>query len=118
MGKAIGNSFLYFIHVTTFSYGASLVEKGEMDFAQVFQVFIVINFASMSIGRSTSMLPDYNAAKAAAQRILNICERKSAIDPYDESGIKLVRIPRFSPQQREEHFVSGELLGQDRVQQC
>ena len=69
-----------------------------MEFAQVFQVFIVINFASMSIGRSTSMMPDYNAAKAAARRILTVCERKSVIDPHDERGIKLVRIHRLSEQ--------------------
>ena len=92
LGKAIANSFLYFIHVTAFSYGASLVESGEMEFGDVFQVFIVINFASMSIGRSTSSMPDYNVAKAAARRILALCERRSTIDPYDDSGIKLVSI--------------------------
>ncbi len=92
MGKAIANSFLYFIHVTTFSYGASLVESGDLDFAQVFQVFIVINFASMSIGRSTSSMPDYSAAKAAAQRILTFRNQASTIDPYNEEGLKSVCI--------------------------
>ena len=86
LGKAIANSFLYFIHVTTFSYGASLVESGELDFAQVFRVFIVINFASMSIGRSTSSMPDYSAAKAAARRILTFGV------PYNEQGSKLVNL--------------------------
>ncbi len=90
MGKAIANSFLYFIHVTAFSYGASLVESGDMGFAEVFRVFIVINFASMSIGRSTSSMPDYNVAKAAAQRILTFRDQISTIDPYNESGSKLV----------------------------
>ncbi|CAF3318570.1 unnamed protein product [Rotaria sp. Silwood2] len=89
LGKAIANSFLYFIHVTTFSYGASLVETGEMGFAEVFRVFIVINFASMSIGRSTSVMADYNTAKAAARRILTLHNRQSEIDPYNESGLKL-----------------------------
>ncbi len=90
MGKAIANSFLYFIHVTAFSYGASLVESGQMDFAQVFRVFIVINFASMSIGRSTSSMPDYNTAKASAQRILIFRDQISTIDPYNEEGLKPV----------------------------
>lgn len=92
MGKAIANSFLYFIHVTTFSYGASLVESGELDFAQVFRVFIVINFASMSIGRSTSSMPDYSAAKAAARRILTFRNQISTIDPCSEQGAKLVNV--------------------------
>ncbi|CAF3338444.1 unnamed protein product [Rotaria socialis] len=89
LGKAIANSFLYFIQVTTFSYGASLIENGEMDFSQVFRVYIVINFASMSIGRSTSAMPDYNIAKTAAERILALHNRQSAIDPYNEDGLKL-----------------------------
>ena len=91
LGKGIANSFLYFIHVTTFSYGATLVESGALSFDQVYRVFIVINFASMSIGRSTSSLTDYNAAKAAALRILALRDQKSTIDPYDETGLKLVR---------------------------
>jgi hypothetical protein len=90
LGKAIANSFLYFIHVTAFSYGASLVENNQMDFDQVFRVFIIINFASMSIGRSTSSMPDYNVAKTAAQRILTFCNQKSTIDPYNEEGLKPV----------------------------
>ncbi len=90
MGKAIANSFLYFIHVTAFSYGASLVESGEMDFAEVFRVFIVINFASMTIGSSIASLPDYNQAKAAAQRIMALYNQKSLIDPYNEEGLKPV----------------------------
>jgi hypothetical protein len=61
-----------------------------MTFEEVFRVFIVINFASMSIGRSTSAMPDYNVAKAAAQRILALRDRKSTIDPYDENGFKPV----------------------------
>jgi hypothetical protein len=92
LGKAIANSFLYFIQVTAFSYGASLVESREMDFSQVFRVFIIINFASMSIGRSTSAMPDYTIAKAAAQRIMTLCKQKSNIDPYDEEGLKPVCI--------------------------
>lgn len=90
MGKAIGNSWLYFIHVTVFSYGASLIASDEMNFAEIFRVFVVINFASMSIGRSTSSLPDYNLTKAAAQRVLALHNEVSTIDPYNEQGLKLV----------------------------
>jgi hypothetical protein len=105
LGKAIANSFLYFIHVTAFSYGALLVEKGEMTFEEVFRVFIVINFASMSIGRSTSAMPDYNIAKAAALRILALRDRKSTIDPYDENGIKLVSKKIFNEKMFFENYI-------------
>ncbi len=44
----------------------------------------------ISIGRALAMIPDYSKAKRAAIRILQLLERKSQIDPHDESGIILV----------------------------
>ena len=86
----MANSFLYFIHVSAFAFGAQLVEDGEMEFVDVFRVFIVINFASISIGRSVSAMPDYSAAKAAANNVLKLCDKRSKIDPNDQQGLILV----------------------------
>ena len=78
--------------MSTFAFGAQLVENGEMEFVNVFRVFIVINFASISIGRSISAMPDYNPAKTAACNVLKLCEKKSKIDPNDQQGLILVCI--------------------------
>ena len=45
----------------------------------------------MSVGRSASMAPNYAKGKTSAQRILELNQRQSKIDPEDPSGIRLVR---------------------------
>lgn len=62
-----------------------------MPFQNVFRVFAVITFASMSIGRSASMVPNYSKGKASAKRIFELNQRQSKIDPENSSGIKLVK---------------------------
>lgn len=37
LGAGLGHSIMYFLHCANFSYGAKLVEKGEMKFDQVFR---------------------------------------------------------------------------------
>lgn len=56
------------------------------------RVFNVITFASMSMGRSASMIPNYSKGKESAQRILQLNDRPSQIDPEDPTGIKLVNL--------------------------
>ncbi|CAF4289372.1 unnamed protein product, partial [Rotaria sordida] len=46
-------------------------------------------YAMTTVGRSMSLIPDYSKAKKAALRIIRINERKSQINPHDESGIIL-----------------------------
>ena len=79
------------MHATAFGYGIVLVKAKEMTFQNVFKVFTVITFASLSIGRSASMAPNYGKGKASAKRILVLQKRQSKIDPDDPSGIKLVK---------------------------
>ena len=56
------------------------------------RVFSVITFATMSMGRSASMMPNYSKGKDSARRILELNDRPSSIDPDDPEGIKLVNI--------------------------
>ena len=53
-------------------------------------VFSVIVFAAMNIGQSSSLAPDFAKAKAAAQRILSLLEKKPEIDIYSQEGDKPV----------------------------
>lgn len=46
----------------------------------------------MSMGRSASMIPNYSKGKESAQRILQLNDRPSQIDPEDPTGIKLVNL--------------------------
>ncbi|KAH6799771.1 hypothetical protein C2S51_036255, partial [Perilla frutescens var. frutescens] len=45
--------------------------------------------AAVAISQSSSFAPDSSKAKAAAASIFAILDRKSKIDPSDESGVKL-----------------------------
>ncbi len=37
LGAALANSIMYFLHITTFTYGSKLVEDKEMAFDNVFK---------------------------------------------------------------------------------
>lgn len=44
----------------------------------------------MTVGRSMAMIPGYSKAKDAAIRIIQLHNRKSEINPHNNSGIILV----------------------------
>ncbi|CAF1305591.1 unnamed protein product [Adineta ricciae] len=92
LSNALANSLTYFLNALAFGYGTDLVKAKEMEFQNVFKVFNVIMFASMSMGRSASMIPNYSKGKESAQRILDLNDRISLIDPDDTSGIKLSKV--------------------------
>lgn len=53
------------------------------------QVFFAINMAAVAISQSSTFAPDSSKAKSAAASIFGILDRKSNIDPSDESGTVL-----------------------------
>jgi ABC-type multidrug transport system fused ATPase/permease subunit len=53
------------------------------------QVFFALTMAAMGISQSSSFAPDSTKAKSAAASIFSIVDRKSKIDPSEESGMKL-----------------------------
>jgi len=63
-----------------------------MIFSPNLQVFFALSFAAIGISQSGSLGPDSSKAKAAAASIFAIIDRKSKIDPSDESGITLEEV--------------------------
>ena len=53
------------------------------------QVFFALIMAALGISQSSSFAPDSSKAKTAAASIFSIIDRKSKIDPSEESGMKL-----------------------------
>ncbi|XP_061961360.1 ABC transporter B family member 21-like isoform X2 [Populus nigra] len=90
-GTGFGVSFflLYSVYATTFYVGAQLVQHGKTTFADVFRVFFALTMAAIGISQSSSFAPDSSKAKGAAASIFAIIDRKSKIDPRDESGTTL-----------------------------
>ena len=56
------------------------------------QVFFALTMAAVGISQSSSFAPDSSKAKSAAASIFAILDRKSEIDPSDESGTKLENV--------------------------
>eukprot|EP00258_Populus_trichocarpa_P025336 XP_024441355.1 ABC transporter B family member 21 [Populus trichocarpa] len=90
-GTGFGVSFflLFSVYATTFYVGAQLVQHGKTTFAEVFRVFFALTMAAVGISQSSSFSPDSSKAKGAAASIFAIIDRKSKIDPSDESGTTL-----------------------------
>nr|XP_043636259.1 ABC transporter B family member 21-like isoform X2 [Erigeron canadensis] len=90
-GIGFGVSFflLFCMYGTSFYAGAQFVEAGKTTFADVFKVFFALSMAAIGISQSSSFGPDISKAKSSAASVFTIIDRKSEIDPSDESGMTL-----------------------------
>ncbi|CAF1405022.1 unnamed protein product [Adineta steineri] len=90
--NSVSNSLMFFIQATAFGYGITLVKSGEMQFQNVFRIFGVITYTSLTLGSCVSMIPNYLKGKQSARRIFQLNNRQSKIDPNNSSGIKLSEV--------------------------
>ncbi|KAG8475248.1 hypothetical protein CXB51_032128 [Gossypium anomalum] len=93
-GGGFGLSFflLFNVYATSFYSGSRLVESGDATFSDVFQVFFALTMATVGISQSSTLAPDSSKARSAAASIFAIIDRKSKIDPSDESGTTLENV--------------------------
>ncbi|PSR89187.1 ABC transporter B family member 21 like [Actinidia chinensis var. chinensis] len=89
IGFGVSFALLFMVYAASFYSGAKLVEDGKTTFSDVFRVFFALTMAAMGISQSSSLAPDSTKAKSAAASIFAIIDRKSKIDPSDESGMTL-----------------------------
>ncbi|XP_057439153.1 ABC transporter B family member 4-like [Lotus japonicus] len=87
-GIGFGVSFflLFSVYATTFHVGARFVGAGMASFSDVFQVLFALTMAAIGISRRA---PNSSKAKIVTASIFEIIDRKSKIDPCDESGSTL-----------------------------
>ncbi|PKA62293.1 ABC transporter B family member 4 [Apostasia shenzhenica] len=90
-GIGFGISFflLFCAYAASFYAGARLVHDGKTTFGSVFRVFFALSLAAMSISQSSSIAPDSSKAKSATASVFAILDRKSKINPDDDSGMTL-----------------------------
>ncbi|KAL2338874.1 hypothetical protein Fmac_013320 [Flemingia macrophylla] len=93
-GISYGVSFfmLYAVYACSFYVGARLVEDGKATMSDVFRVFFALSMAAMGISQSGSLVPDSSNSKSAAASVFAIIDRKSQIDPSDDSGLTLEEV--------------------------
>ncbi|XP_027363070.1 ABC transporter B family member 21-like [Abrus precatorius] len=90
-GSGFGVSFflLFSVYATSFYAGARLVDAGKATFSDVFRVFFALTMAAIGVSQSSSFAPDSSKAKSATASIFGMIDKKSKIDPSDESGTTL-----------------------------
>ncbi|XP_048138832.1 ABC transporter B family member 4-like isoform X2 [Rhodamnia argentea] len=93
-GVGFGLSFflLFAVYGTCFYAGARLVQDGKTTFSEVFRVFFALTMAAVGITQSSSITQDSNKARSATASVFEIIDRKSKIDPGDESGETLENV--------------------------
>ncbi|KAH7854639.1 hypothetical protein Vadar_016230 [Vaccinium darrowii] len=89
IGFGVSFALLFLVYACCFYAGAKLVEDGKAKFSTVFRVFFALNMAAVAISESSGLASDSTKAKDATASIFAILDRKSKIDPSDESGITL-----------------------------
>ncbi|XP_058077057.1 ABC transporter B family member 11-like [Magnolia sinica] len=87
-GVGFGLTFflLFCAYSTSFYAGARLVEDGKTNFMHVLRVFFALTMAAIGVSQSSSLAPDATKAKASAASIFALLDRKSKIDPSNDSG--------------------------------
>ncbi|KAL6525861.1 ABC transporter B member 11 [Orobanche minor] len=88
-GFGLSLALVYFAYATAFYAGGLLVEARKTTFDDVFRVFFALTMAAVAISQSSTFAPDSSKAKSATASIFGILDRKSNIDPSDESGTTL-----------------------------
>ncbi|CAF3688467.1 unnamed protein product [Adineta steineri] len=92
---ALTSSVMFFSLAALFRLGAYLVAQGDITFEDVLLCFNCIIFGAQSVGQTAAMSPDYTKAVESADNILELLNRKPAIDNSSTDGEE---IPNFTGQ--------------------
>lgn len=84
----ITNSLVYVIQITAFTYGWSMIQKGELETRDLYKVYGTMTFSSMILGAVYSQIPDQKKARSAAKTALKMIERVSKIDSMSNEGVR------------------------------
>ncbi|KAH0433565.1 hypothetical protein IEQ34_026995 [Dendrobium chrysotoxum] len=89
IGYGVSFFILFCVYAICFYIGAHLVQDGKTTFRKVFQVFFSLSLTAIGISQSSPLATDSCKAKSAAASIFAILDRKSKINPSDDSGMTL-----------------------------
>ena len=80
---------VFFIQTAAFSFGWNLIKNDNLAVTDLYRIYAVMTFSSMTLGRVYAQMPDQKKAKDCTRTVFRIIERKSKIDSLSEDGIKL-----------------------------
>lgn len=85
---AVSTSVLFFIQAATFSYGYYLIANKSLSVTNMYRIYAIVTFSSMSLGRLFAQMPDSKKARDACETALNVMNRTSKIDSMSDEGIR------------------------------
>ncbi len=85
-GVGAGHFLLFGSYAAIFYTGGYLVNKGDIPFENMIQVFFAIEMCSFMIGQTLQMMPDFDKAVVATNDIYAIIDAKRALNPNEEQG--------------------------------
>nr|XP_043636161.1 ABC transporter B family member 11-like [Erigeron canadensis] len=91
-GFGLSSFLLFVVYATSFYIGARFVAAGKTTFPKVFQVFLGLSLAAISVSQSGSIYPDTGKAKTAVASIFALLDQKSKIDHSDKTGTTLENV--------------------------
>jgi ATP-binding cassette subfamily B (MDR/TAP) protein 1 len=86
LGQGSAQFFLLAIYACCFWSGAQWINQGVLTFQELMQSFFAIAMAATGLGHASAFTVDAAKAEAAKRSIFALLDRRSAIDPTDESG--------------------------------
>jgi len=86
------NSMLFYSFVVAYILGAYLIEKNlfGLTFEKLIFVFDCVIFGAQAVGQASSFTPDYAKAKISAAKLMEIFERKPAINNFTSECDKTI----------------------------
>ncbi|KAL3685412.1 hypothetical protein R1sor_003434 [Riccia sorocarpa] len=75
-----------------FWWGGLLVKRQEVSFGDMFKCFFILVASGRMIAEAGSMTSDLAKGASSIITVFNILDRKTKIDPEDDSGLKLEKI--------------------------
>jgi len=93
-GVGIGAMMLciFSCYALAFWYGSILIEQGVYNGGQVLNVFFAVMIGAFSFGGMAPNVSSVGTAMGAAYKLYTTIDRKSPIDPLDQSGLKPAQV--------------------------
>lgn len=87
-GFGFSQAVTFSVYSVAFFYAARLIVYKGYSFVDVFTSIMVIFMVGFGMGQSAAMAPDLAKASVGINNVFRVLDRKSKIDPEDQSGLK------------------------------
>ena len=88
LGLGFSQFVLFSIYALAFWYMGLEISRGYSTFEEALKAFFAVFLAAFGLGQAQINFPDVAKGGAATKRVFAVVDRKTAIDAYNEEGIR------------------------------